>query len=248
MSIIFCPSVPQSGTWFTLRLFEKFGYRIEHTGEIMDRKENRTIDLSLPIILGTHIFPFYYNPDPYKECWPSFGGDPIQEYIVRKNKMSIGCIKLLASMYKTVIPIRDPLASLLTREARAPNLRNFYIVDAYVEVARELADHPNVKFLPVDLDLTFDERRKLLEEVVIHCGIDIQQYDEQIGDVATHWKKENITPNNRFHEPYENGDINTIKEWLGQKWAEVVHLKNMGGILVPFLSKLGYNERKTLLW
>ena len=248
MNIIFCPSAPQSGTWFVLRLFEKFGYRIEHAGEIIDRKENRIVDLSSPVILGTHIFPFYYNPDPYKESWPSFGGDAVQEYIVRRNKVSIGDIKLLCSMYKTVIPVRDPLASILTREMRAPNLRHFYIVDAYVEMARTLAGHPNVKFLPVDLDLTFDERRKLLEDVAIHCGIDIAQYDEVIGDIATHWKKENITPNNRFHEPYEKGDINTIKEWLGQKWAEVVHLKNMGGILVPFLSELGYNQKKTLLW
>ena len=248
MEIIFSPSVPQSGTWFVLRFFEKLDCRIEHTGEIMSRKENRALNQEGRIILHTHVFPFYYNPAPYKESWPSFGGDPIQEYIVRVDKMSIGGIKLLASMYKTVIPIRDPLASLLTREARAPNLRHFYIVDGYVEVVRELADHPNVKLLPVDLNLSFDERKNLLEEVVSHCGFNIEQHTEAINNLSKHWKRENITPNNRFHEPYRKGDLKTIQKWLGQKWAEVVHLKNFGGVLVPFLSSLGYNEKKTLIW
>ena len=248
MNVIFSPSAPQSGTWFVLRLFEKLGCKIEHVGEIMDRVEDRALRPDGPIILHAHIFPFYYCPSPYKESWPSFGGDPIQEYIVRKNKLSMGGIKLLASMYKTVIPIRDPLASLLTRETRAPNLRHFYIVDAFVEMARELAGHPNVQFLPVDLNLTFDERRQLLENVIFHCGLDINEHNVIIGDVATHWKKENVTPNNRFWEPYENGDMVTIQNLLGPKWAEVLHLKNFSGILTPFLSGLGYNEKKTLLW
>lgn len=248
MKAIFCPTMPQSGTWFVLRLFERFGYKIEHTGEIQSRIEDRILNQDVPIILHTHVFPFYYNPEPYKESWPSFGGDPIQEYIVRKNKLSMGGIKLLCSMFKTVIPIRDPLACLLTREARAPNLRHFYIVDGFVEIIRELADHPNVVFFPVDLDLTFDERKKLLVDVVSHCGIDPVSVDTILGDVATHWKKENVTPNNRFHEPYAAGDIGKIREWLGPKWAEVAHLKNMGGILTPFLSNLGYNEKKTLIW
>ncbi|MCK4822899.1 hypothetical protein KA005_44465, partial [bacterium] len=243
MKIIFCPTVPQSGTWFVLRLFERLGCKIMDSTRV--KKEGVQSELS---ILHTHIFPFYYNPAPYKESWPSFGGDPIQEYIVRKNKLSIGCIKLLSSMYKTIIPIRDPLASLLTREARAPNLRHFYIVDGYVEIARELANYPNVKFFPIDLNLSFDERKKLLVDVVTHCGFDAVQYDVLLGDIATHWKKENVTPNNRFHEPYEKGDLDTIQKWLGPKWAEVVHLKNMGGILIPFLSALGYNEKKTLIW
>jgi len=248
MSLVFCPTMPQSGTWFVLRLFERLGYKIEHTGEIMSRIVNMTVDISIPTILHTHVFAFYYNPAPYKESWPSYGGDAIQEYIVRKNKMSIGGIKLLASMFKTVIPIRDPLASLLTRERRAPNLRHFYIVDGYVEVVRELSNHPNVKFFPLDLNLTEEERYELLVDVLTHCGVDVSKHSEEINDTAIHWRKENVTPNNSFREHYDAGDIDKLKELLGHKWAEVAHLKNMGGILVPFLSKLGYNEKRTLIW
>jgi len=178
----------------------------------MSRTENQVVDLSQPVIMNTHIFPFYYNPSPYKEYWPSFGGDAIQEYIVRKNKLSIGGIKLLASMYKTVIPLRDPLASLLTRENRAPNLRHFCIVDAYVELARQLDGHPNVFFLPVDVHTEYENRKTLLINAVNHCGIDANQHEDVIEKTAQEWQKENITPNNRYHEHYDAGNIDKIQE------------------------------------
>jgi hypothetical protein len=245
MKNIFCPTVPQSGTWFILRLFEKLGYEIKHAGVIM--RDDEVVDWNIPMILHAHVFPFYYNPAPYKDCWPSFGGDPIDEYIVRKNKLSIGGIKLLCNLFKTIIPIRDPLASLLTRQTRAPNLRHFYIVDAYVEVSK-LADNPNVFFFPVDLDLDFDEKKQLLVNAIRHCGLDPEEHDTVLGDVATHWKKENVTPNNKYHALYDAGNIDEIERLLGHQWAEVVHLKNMSGFITPFLGKLGYNEKKTLIW
>ena len=243
--LIFTPSVPQSGTWFTLRFFERLGYQIAHTGQIMQGD-------SIPegkVVLNTHIFPFYFQPEEYKQYWPSYGGDRIQEYVVRKDKMCIGSIKLLASLYKTVIPVRDPLASILTREARAPQLRHFCVVDGYVELVRELAGNKNVMFLPVDLNMNEFERKHLLTKIAKHCGIELNQKNrKEIAMTAYHWQKQNITPNNRFHKPYDKGDIEQIKEWLGEKWAEVVYLKNMGGLLIPFLSKLGYNQYRTLIW
>jgi hypothetical protein len=211
------------------------------------------MDLSSPIILNTHIHTQYFQPHDYKYAWPSFGRDPIMARIVRKNQMGLWGIKLLANMHTTVIPVRDPLAMLLTRETRAPNLRHFHLVDAWVDVVRELGDHPNVFFFPVDLDYTedtkFDERKKLLMSVCSHCEIDPVAVDAILGDFATHWKRVNPSPGNRFREPYEAGDIDKLQEMLGEKWAEVVHLKNMGSYLAPFLGELGYDGRKkTLIW
>lgn len=244
--MIFCPTAPQSGTWFVLRFFERLGFRIEHTGVIT--REQKTIDISVPTILHCHVFPFYYIPQPYKESWPSFGGDPIEEHIVRKDKLSIYAIQLLASMHKTVIPIRDPLASLLTRENRAPNLRHFYIVDAYVEIARKLAPLPNVFFLPVDLKRNYQERKECLIEMLVHCNISPAEHMEEVEKTAKEWKRENVTPNNKFYAMYHTGDIRGIEALLGQKVAELTHLRNMSGFLAPFLGSLGYNARKTLIW
>lgn len=248
MSLIFCPSPPQSGTWFTLRFFERLGFKIEHTGLVT--RERKRLDMGVDTILHVHIFPFYYQSCAYKESWPSFGGDPVEAHVVRKDKLSIYAIQLLASMYPTVIPIRDPLASLLTRENRAPNLRHFYIVDAYVEVARRLAGLPNVFILPVDVPISYEERRDLLERMVAHCGIDVgeSRINQEIKETAEKWAKENVTPNNIFEEMYRSGDIEGIKARLAEKWAEVKHLKNMSGFLSNFLGEHGYNRSKPLIW
>ncbi len=243
--MIFVPTLPQSGTWFVLRLLEKCGYQIKFAGDII--MNDRILDMEkFSTALSTHIFPFYYQGSPFKEALPSYGGNPVQDYIVRKYHMCMGSIQLLASMYKTIIPIRDPLACLLTREARAPQLRHFYIVDGFLEVIKRFADNPNVYFLPVDLYSDADNRRGLIRRILIDCGIGVWgKNKEAIDKTAIEWKRENITPNNRFREPYEKGDISKIKEMLGSKWAEVEHLKNHNGTIMPFLRNLGYGE---LLW
>ena len=58
------------------------------------------------------------------------------------------------------------------------------------------------------------------------------------------WKKVN-SAENRFREPYENGDIEKIKDMLKEKWAEVEYLKIHGGTIWPFLNRLGYTDK---LW
>ena len=257
-NFIFVPTIPQSGTWFILKFLEKCGLKLEHVGEILRRTDNRTLDLKgVPTVLSTHIFPFYYQGNPYKEAWPTYGGDPIQDYVVRKYCISLGAIELLASIYKTVIPIRDPLACLLTREVRAGQLRHFYIIDGFIEVAERFMNHPNVKFFPIDLYGSDSEPKTLEEEVIKkkslislleHCEIDVESNKTIINDTAKCWKRENETPNNRYKAPYEAGDIEKIKKMLGSKWAEVEYLKNHASRILPLLTSLGYTTIKPLLW
>lgn len=108
--MIFCPTLPQSGTWFVLKFLEKCGLKIEFTGGIVQDK-NRVLE-DTPTVLSTHIFPFYYQGSPFKEALPTFGDKAIKDYIVREHHMCMGAIEVLVSMHKTIIPIRDPLAYL----------------------------------------------------------------------------------------------------------------------------------------
>jgi len=239
--MIFVPTLPQSGTWFVLRLLEKCGYRLEFTGDIV---ENKKVVMGENIALSCHIFPFYYQAPSFKEAIPHYAGIPLRDYVVRNNHMSLTGIELLSRLNKTIIPIRDPLACLLTREARAPQLRHFYIVDGFVEVVKRFESNPNVFFFPVDLYTEYKDRLKLLYEATFHCGIQNNNYVNELNEYAINWKKEN-SAENRFRESYEQGNLDKIKEMLGNKWAEVEYLKIWGGTIMPFLRDLGYGE---LLW
>lgn len=242
--MIFIPTLPQSGTWFVLKLLEKCGFSLEFTGQIV--QEQRIIEDKEKVALSTHIFPFYYQPSPFKEVFPHYGGHPTTDYVVRKLHMGMAGIELLTRLHKTIIPIRDPLACLLTREARAPQLRHYYIVDGFLEVIKRYENHPNVYFLPVDLYKTYNDRRALLRNAVRHCGIEVDSVRDIIDGYATEWKKEN-SAENPYREPYEMGDINKIKEMLKEKWGEVRYLKIHGGTIQPFLKRLGY-DTGSLLW
>jgi hypothetical protein len=242
--MIFVPTLPQSGTWFVLKLLEKCGFKLEFTGDIVDNK--KIIEDKEKVALSTHIFPFYYQASPFKEVFPHYGGHPTTDYVVRKLHMGMAGIELLTRLHKTIIPMRDPLACLLTREARAPQLRHFYIVDGFLEVIKRYESHPNVFFFPVDRDSDFEDRRNLVTEMVYHCMNKASGKSYIIETTAKEWKKEN-TAENRYREPYENKNIGKIKDMLKEKWAEVEYLKIHGGTIKPFLQRLGY-DTGSMIW
>jgi hypothetical protein len=242
--MIFVPTLPQSGTWFVLKLLEKCGFKLEFTGDIVNNK--KIIEDKEKVALSTHIFPFYYQASPFKEVFPHYGEHPTTDYVVRKLHMGMAGIELLTRLHKTIIPMRDPLACLLTREARAPQLRHFYIIDGFLEVIKRYENHPNVFFFPVDRDNNFIDRMKAVTECMQHLDIDFNNNVEAVTKYAAEWKKEN-TAENRYREPYENKDIGKIKDMLDEKVAEVEYLKIHGGTIKPFLQRLGY-DTGSLIW
>lgn len=243
--MIFVPTLPQSGTWFVLKLLEKCGYSLEFTGDIVDNK--KIIDDKEKVALSTHIFPFYYQASPFKEVFPHYGGHPTTDYVVRKLHMGMAGIELLTRLHKTIIPIRDPLACLLTREARAPQLRHFYIVDGFLEVIKRYEAHPNVIFFPVDMYTSIADKHTLMDAVFDHCGVEMTAVRHGIVvGTSKEWKKEN-SAENRFRQPYDLGNIDEIKNMLGEKQGELDYLKIHGGTIKPFLQRLGY-DIGSLLW
>ncbi|MCP4475390.1 MAG: hypothetical protein GY821_12660 [Gammaproteobacteria bacterium] len=239
--IIFVPSVQHTGTWFVLRLLEKFGYEIKTTKDILDGK---VIESGKKTVIHTH-FPITNN---LNKIVPN---DPFELRTYNSDApLCINSIVMLSNMFKTVVPIRDPLAAMLTREARHPELRHFFIVDGFVQMANYLSDNSNTMFFPVDL-LAHKEknRRDMVLKTLKHCGIEIDEEAEgKIDEVVYHWKAENDTPNNRFKELYKEKDIFTIDYLLGAKIAEVEYLKNKAAIIHPFLFEIGYTKGDLDLW
>lgn len=221
---VFVTSIQHTGTWFVLNFLKRFMPNIVHTFQVIDNYQI----IEKGSIIHCH-----------------FSGINTADF----NKgLSLGGIVALASLFKTVVPVRDPLAAILTRESRHPEQRHFYIPEGFVHLSQTLQHHPNVKFLPIDLKMTQEQRYVLLKEVLEHVGIDPIPAHDILMEISTEWNKENPTPGNRFVSLYEARDMDQITFLLGPKQAEVEYLKNSHVLIfTQFLEKLGY-KREDLLW
>lgn len=235
--VIFIPTVPHTGTWFVINFLSNFVVNFAEASQIL--KDN--VQVTEPTLIHTHT-PIY-NPAPIQFA-PNFPHDvPVPK---DSKSLSIDCICLMASIFKTVIPVRDPLAAILTREARHPEFRHFFIVDGFLELATRLHGMPNVKFLPIDLPMDKFQRWGLLKSVVEHCEIDADP--KTVENIAEAWKPQNITPGNRLKKLYADKEKAELERLLGPKMAEVEYLKNKAAILHPFLVDLGYTKGDIDLW
>lgn len=226
--VLFLPSVQHTGTWFVLRILEKFGYNAVDCMGLIDGDVN----INNPSTIQTH-FPVEAS-----------SGVPFE----LGKWMDVISIQVMMKIFKTIIPIRDPLAAILTREARHPELRHFYIVDGFVSLAEKMSGNSNVVFFPIDLNPHPDARRELLTKVLKHCGIDFTDKKEEINFIANTWTVQNDTPGNRFKKAYADKNKEEIKFLLGSKMAEVDYLKNKASIILPFMASLGYTKEDLDLW
>jgi hypothetical protein len=218
-NIIFVPTIQHTGTWFVLKYLKQFVPICKEAAEIL--KDKKIINQQM--IIHAHL--------------------PIPDSIEGEKSLSFNAIEIMSNIFKTVIPIRDPFAAILTREARHPELRHFYIVDGFKYLSASMQDNPNIKFFPVDLPM-----RSLLIDTMVHCGIDPHPHHDIICQTAKSWKPENPTPNNRFKRLYKRKNIKQIRFLLGPKWSEIEYLKIHASVILPFLASIGYAKEDLNLW
>ena len=247
-------SVQHTGTWFAINFLKNFIPRSKELTFVLEADDMKPLDANVlhrscysqpleePTIVHVHLPIVRYLNFEVNFCSTWFE----QTWLMSQGKMRslpVDTLLMLCNFFKVVIPLRDPFAAILSREARQPQFRHFVIVDGFIALATEFARHPNVKFLPIDLyEGDADQRRKLLTDVLHHCSIDIDTNQAVIDRVANEWKVENPTPGNRFKQAYSDKDTDQLMQMLGPKWAEVEYLKNMASILHPFMTNLGYKR------
>jgi len=250
--IVFVPSPQHTGLWFTIKFLNLFIPKIRELTFLLEsgvKDEHADVNyihkyeypLDEPTIVHIHFpivqhlnFDVNYPTNQFQRRWYA--------NLATLRAAPVQTILMFCNFFKTVIPIRDPFAAILTREARHPQFRHFFIVDNFVALATEFAQHPNVKFLPIDMVDSVEQRRSILLGVLKHCSI--EPVDELVNMVATKWIPENVTPGNRFKKLYEEGKIDELRMLLGPKWAEVEYLKKMSSLIMPFMSELGYSRKK----
>jgi len=250
--VVFVPSIQHTGTWFVIEFLKHFIPDVRELTFLLEEniKDGRAdinhdhlylSPLNQPTIVQIHFpivrylnFDVGYPQTPFERRWYSNLGN--------MRSVSVQTILMVCNFFKTVIPVRNPLAAMLTREVRHPQLRHFYIVDGFIALATEFAKHPNVKFLPIDMTEDVAKRRQLLLDVLIHCGIDATPHGALLDQMAEQWLPQNSTPGNKYTELYKQNDMEKIKFLMGAKWAEVEYFQNMSAVIMPFLADLGYTR------
>ncbi len=251
--IIFVPTIQHTGTWFVLEFLKHFIPTVKELNFILETgiKDGRAdinhehvyndplvnptlVQIHFPIVRYLN-FDVNYPGTEFERRW--YGN------LGTMRSVPIQTILTMCNFFKTVIPVRNPMAAILTREARHPQLRHFYIVDGFVALATEFAKHPNVKFLPIDMTEDVGTRRQMLVEVLLHVGIDPTPHGPLLDQLATEWLPQNATPGNKYAPLYKAEDWASIKHLMGPKWAEIEYFINMAGIILPFMSDLGYTRQ-----
>ena len=138
---------------------------------------------------------------------------------------------------KHLVPIRDPLLSLITGHVRQPERDNSDLIYGF----QTLPHLPNSFFIPVDLTLPVKQRENLLTDALGHVGLEKENYVKFIADSWPIVGSFPTTETFRLRICYIQRDTKMLEKTIN----EYQLLKKQEPILRPFLENIGY---RNLLW
>lgn len=143
--------------------------------------------------------------------------------------------KAMATTFKTVIPLRDPMLSLITRQKRHPELVHTSIIDGF-EFLSQL-DDTNTFWFPIDQQLTLEERFCLIDSM---CKfLDIESDSSVIAKIALEWEPKNSTPKDdeQLGSAYQKRDWEYLISRIPQSTKQLLTTPSIR----DFLVERGYN-------
>ena len=218
-SYIFAPSVQHTGTWFLLNGLKRHSKLDDYI--LFEEMWEREPVPYKRYILHVHI---------------GDGGSPL----TLPYHSTYMALDVMMRVLKTVVPLRDPLLSLLSRHKRHPMLPHFYLIDGFVYLAQV---QKNCFFLPIDIlkeTKQVDRRKAALGSLFEYLRLEWEPF---IDEWAEQWKvvNENPVPYSEL-EWYRQGAVNKLRGLFPEEFD---YLQSNAHIIKPFLSKHGY---KNLIW
>ena len=148
----------------------------------------------------------------------------------------------LAVSCPTVIPLRDPLACLITAStgATVPSEDLVWDWKLLVDIMKTLSGSSPIMFLPLDLLTDEASRCAHLEKVLSHVGVKCYGHARKWG---SDWPTNiNTTGDSVLKQKYRLGDSDYVKQQIPKCWSL---LRSHESDLRPFLEERGY---KNLMW
>ncbi len=228
MKIIFCPTIPHTGTWFLVDFLKEM-VEVENFIQLQALRKNET---------------FLRDPVSGQAGLVHGVVNLLQGHFTPQHAQ---LIMAFAAQCPTIIPLRDPLAALVTRQHRHPELSHVHIVNGFVELASKIDLHRdsfNPLYVPWDMFHATDDRVMALTDIVEHAGLSYDKNAETIGDWAASWpiaehNSQGVYPLKRA---YKDGDWPALRAELA---PEIQVLQQAEHIIRPMLERVGY---RNLLW
>lgn len=233
MKTIFLPTVRHSGTIFLLEFFRLGGFptvNLDRTLFAGDHIPHHTaavihthIDVNLPVVKALHA----RAPKPAHELAINF-----YEYL------NLPLADALGRTLPMVIPMRDPLLSVITRHTRHPEQApHTYLIRSWEWIHDAYGLQPF--YVPVDQERSKSDRVSLLMAMLRHC--EIQPWAHAPG-YAEAWKSVNsVAGATEARAAYARRDKGWFEEHFPEEWAT---LKSSHDVRRLF-KKQGYED---LLW
>ena len=243
---IFVPTIQHTGTWFVIKFLTDHP---EVSGFIQVRnlhqvpKDGREVSrhgvggsLGMGIVIEK-LFHDELNVLHTHHVHAKPGSEPLVNPVA-------GCEFALALICPTVVPLRDPLVSLINWGERGPRLGRplsehvrawVTFVDGLISVSKVLAP----AYIPVDILNDFDSRLVALTKALDVAGIPDASHAAEWAKV---WPKVNSASDFELKSRYYQGDAGFIKAAIPDGWKS---LRDAEATLRPFLEERGY---KNLMW
>ncbi len=240
ISVISVISVPHTGTNFTVKL--------------LSDALNPVQAINGPILVkGEHLEARRFEGHIEAGLFP--GLNIIQQHVQGNNPLyTTKWAQLFAMMGPAVIPIRDPLLSLLSALERNDTIDRAPQLDAFANLADAFYHYNNLSnyeplFYAVDLTAklpTAAERYGVLRKIIWEINgwydrnLDINY--EAVNKLATEWPYVNSRGSYLTKKLQEDGDVKGLQKVVGSYWPK---LRQIEPKVRPLLEQLGYEK---LLW
>ena len=212
-------SIQHTGTWFAIEFLRQHS----HAGPFHELNKMIGGPLTEKSVVHAHIAGPEFASGQSRALGRKDGTNAIPTY---------PAYEILIETDRVIMPVRDPMLSLLTRHGRHPLLAHTFIVDAFTRVAKK---HEGVLFLPVDCEP--DRRKALLYDVLTKANL---AWDDPYIEIwSRDWKPQNVSPDTAEKQWYRDGVWDKLYPVLKEEIDLLLENKH---VLIPFLQELGYKE------
>lgn len=144
--------------------------------------------------------------------------------------ISIDDVAQLVRFVPTLIPIRDPMSAIISRQERHPGFDHTMIVDAFTHLWKF---NPSA-WLPVDLLGSYHDRLNLLSDTLQRLGLNVEPY---IYRYARDWTPQNTRGDYELKHIYANGDLEGLRNRMPVNFDYLIMRRHE---IAPFMAKRGY--------